>query len=401
MIQMRATPRLLAVLTAGIAAATFTLFFLGNAYTPAQAAGSTRYASPNGSGSACTQVAPCPIMTAINGSSKGDTVIAAQGVYTAPASSPVVDLTKEIQLLGGWDGTTISPTVLNPHTHPSILDGQGQWRVFRISGNISPTVEGFEVRNGHYVEGAGLFLALSSFPSARPVIRYNRLVNNLATAGWGGGIQVEGGKPVIEHNQVISNSALRGGGMAISSFSQPMIFNNLIIENHATFNGAGIILRDVKASVDFNTIADNPGVGGDGLYAYQTTLTATHNIIVANETGIRFGALMTPTLAYNDVWGNTNNNYIGLSDPTGVNGNISADPLFTPGLFSHYYLSQPAAAQLAASPALDAGNNTAAFYNLDALTTRTDGVPDSGVADLGYHLISYTLHLLDLPLLMR
>ncbi|MEI7437618.1 MAG: DUF1565 domain-containing protein, partial [bacterium] len=59
----------------------------------------------------------------------------------------------------------------------------------------------------------------------------------------------------------------------------------------------------------------------------------------------------------------------------GVNGCISADPLFEYGV----YLG-------AGSPCINAGTNNASNWGLgNPYTTRTDGSPDSGTVDMGYH----------------
>jgi len=70
-----------------------------------------------------------------------------------------------------------------------------------------------------------------------------------------------------------------------------------------------------------------------------------------------------------------------LWDPSTCN--LTADPLFVAG----YYLSQTAAGQALQSPAVDAGNAPAdaSGIRLGERTTRTDGVPDKGIVDLGYH----------------
>ncbi|MCX5634073.1 MAG: S8 family serine peptidase, partial [Phycisphaerae bacterium] len=71
--------------------------------------------------------------------------------------------------------------------------------------------------------------------------------------------------------------------------------------------------------------------------------------------------------------------------------NISKDPNFLLG----FYLSSTEAMQNFNSPCFDIGSDTAANLNLNNYTTRTDGVKDSGIVDLGYHydsgVPSYTL----------
>src|SRR5262249_44116045 len=59
--------------------------------SPASAA-AQRYASPSGSGTACTAAAPCALTQAITGASSGDEVIVEPGDYplTASLSSPLL-----------------------------------------------------------------------------------------------------------------------------------------------------------------------------------------------------------------------------------------------------------------------------------------------------------------------
>jgi len=65
------------------------------------------------------------------------------------------------------------------------------------------------------------------------------------------------------------------------------------------------------------------------------------------------------------------------------NRNVTADPRLVAG----YYLSQIASGELIDSPCVDAGSADANDPNiaLDTYTTRTDGVPDANIVDMGYH----------------
>jgi len=66
-------------------------------------------------------------------------------------------------------------------------------------------------------------------------------------------------------------------------------------------------------------------------------------------------------------------------------GNFDADPLFVTGALGEYYLSQTAAGQPEDSPCVDAGSILAVEAGVADKTTRTDGSPDTGVVDIGYH----------------
>ena len=65
-------------------------------------------------------------------------------------------------------------------------------------------------------------------------------------------------------------------------------------------------------------------------------------------------------------------------------GNINNDPLFVTGPLGDYYLSDPATLdplQTVLSPCVNAGNPATTVFG----TTRTDGVADTGIVDMGRH----------------
>ena len=94
----------------------------------------------------------------------------------------------------------------------------------------------------------------------------------------------------------------------------------------------------------------------------------------------------TLTITYSDVQGGEAAVYVdpGCTLNWGA-GMIDADPLFVPGPGGNFYLSQTAAGQGSDSPCINAGSGTAVSLGLDDKTTRTDGLPDTGMVDMGYH----------------
>jgi hypothetical protein len=376
------------------------LLWLLHATSPAARADpGTLFVSTTGAGTACTQSNPCSLQAVLAQALDGDVIYVATGTYTGTGSNVII-IAPSITLYGGWNGASSGPIVRDPAAYPTTLDGQGQRRVVLINGNFSPTLDGFVITRGKAVEGAGI--GLYPYPSvdAAAVVRNNVITNNVATGGWGGGIQVDGGRPLIEHNRILSNSTpYQGGGVAIAWYSYPTLKDNLIAGNAAHVNGAGIRLRDTWATLVNNTIADNTGVGGDGIYATNTTITLTNNVIASNNYGLRTDGTITATITYNNVWGHTTANYSGVPDPTGGNDNISLAPLFVSGPEGGYYLSQVAAGQAANSPCVDAGSDTAANLGLDNRTTRTDGTADGGAVDMGYH--HRVVKMIYLPLILK
>jgi hypothetical protein len=92
----------------------------------------------------------------------------------------------------------------------------------------------------------------------------------------------------------------------------------------------GIIIDSYKYTVQNCTFANNIGSAITVGY-FDSTVSITNNVISFNAgSGIAFtdSAIGTKVIACNDVYSNTSGNYVGIPDQTGLNGNISEDPLF-------------------------------------------------------------------------
>ncbi len=133
------------------------------------------------------------------------------------------------------------------------------------------------------------------------------------------------------------------------------VANNLIVNNA---NGVWLSANAATILVVNNTVAYN--TPSAGIFAGYASNTVRNNIVANNGYGI--GAYALPTLTHNDVF-NAGGNYSGIVSQTGINGNISADPLFVDSSTGDYRLD-------GGSPAIDAGTSV--------------GIPFAGVApDMG------------------
>jgi hypothetical protein len=139
-------------------------------------------------------------------------------------------------------------------------------------------------------------------------------------------------------------------------------------------------------------VINNTIVGGTtGIRVDRRVPTATqiyrNNIITGNGVGFQteFGSeANNPTWQNNLVSGNTTN-YAGITDPTGINGNITGDPLFEDAAARNYRL-------LGGSPAIDAGSNLlvpavfspSPMLDFDLMPRISDGNGDGiEIADIG------------------
>jgi len=173
------------------------------------------------------------------------------------------------------------------------------------------------------------------------------------------------------------------------------IFDNLVYANGCAGVGCGdygiSILGDSDSSNDGHRIVNNTVVGNlsgglrlsdDG--ASSVSGKAFNNIIVMNPVGIKEQGGGVFTLDHNDVFANDEDDYQLSASTIGV-GSISIYPEFVDPANADFRLSQIGAGQAVDSPCIDAGSATAAALGLDSRTAFTDGSPDVGVVDLGYH----------------
>lgn len=136
----------------------------------------------------------------------------------------------------------------------------------------------------------------------------------LRCQGWGigamaGGAVVYGGtlRNCVIVNCTSAGFECPGDGAGIAAIGNAVIEGNTIVANgHCVLGGGIFCASNFTGRIERNIIALN--TSGYGIYCYA-------------------GA--NPTFICNDVWGNAEGEYGGsCGDPTGTNGNISADPLF-------------------------------------------------------------------------
>jgi hypothetical protein len=181
--------------------------------------------------------------------------------------------------------------------------------------------------------------------------------------------------------------------------------NNLIFNNHqvgisiTSFNLSRVVIANNTVDGNNHKFAKDERAGGIVFgYPHQGEFTAVvkDNIVtnnhygnVVNYTGTELFPFPGATIesSHNNVWNPEGDaGYVGCT-PGSKDG--SKDPLFAETGSAEktgaYYLSQRSSGQPAQSPCVDRGSAQASAAGLSNGTTRTDGVADSGMVDLGYH----------------
>jgi hypothetical protein len=402
--------------------------------TQAAAAHATRVVDDDGQGTTAScddpQAAFSTVGAAIAAATNGDTVLVCPGTYVEN-----VNFGGKAIAVRSVAGPTV--TILDGNLAGSVV-------TFDSGESASSSLEGFTISNGWASSQGGGIRIESASPVIRdnlivrnracsatgisinlgsPLVEKNVIAENFRAGcsggTGGGGIRIGGAStavirrniirdnsgvwsgggielwaadsPSIEFNVIVGNSAERGGGIALYNESNATIVGNLISQNQAT-EGGGIfwtVPDSVRGIVLVNnTIAGNDSPDGSGIFAsgFDGDASLSNNIIVAarGQTAVFCDGLWDdalPALRSNNVFSATGAAYGGsCSNQTGVNGNISADPLFADAAAGDYHLTP-------GSPAIDAGQSDASgvpAVDVDGHLRTLDGDSD-GVArvDIG------------------
>jgi hypothetical protein len=231
------------------------------------------------------------------------------GLFVDPASNPLVT-----QCLFEDNIADLYFPQIFPNGEGGAIYVASQGRLsLRNSTFRHNTARGFEGGSG-----GAIYLAAQSSAT----IDSSLFVRNSA---FGGGIFSEGSADV---RGCTFNGNFGWTGPALLMYGTCSIERNLIYDNQTDGTEGGAVWVYSGGMVVSNTIAFNRAMFDyAGLYAGNGTLIS-RNVIAANL-GRGFSSCFTdPELVTcNDVWGNTAN-YPPQCDLTGLNGNISADPLF-------------------------------------------------------------------------
>jgi serine protease len=254
-----------------------------------------------------------------------------------------------------------------------------------ISGNSQVLCSGGVGGAGVSIQGAGTVQLMN-----------NVITGNRHDSEAGGVALFAAGTPTISGNLIKGNIGWIGGGMTIENVSDATITNNMIVGNQGA-QGGGIYL-----SVPFgargplavnNTVAGNQANTGLAVYAtgFDAQATFVNNILAGTGTAAVLQCDGTydptpPVMRFNDVYnGGTGPAYGGVcAGQAGVNGNISADPLFVDPAGGDFHIQR--------GPAVDAGTNAGApATDFDGDPRPLDGNGD-GVAtvDMGADEIPLT-----------
>jgi len=162
------------------------------------------------------------------------------------------------------------------------------------------TLEDIRVLDNQARDGAGLYIRTEGSLE----VERGLFVGNIASSS-GGAVGVYDSTASVTHAVFAGNSADASGGALAITDSPVELSQATLVGNQAGADGGGIDLRDGADLVATGLVlAENTASSGGGIAS----------------------ASSSATFEYVDAWGNVPDDYAGLVDPTGADGNTSVDP---------------------------------------------------------------------------
>jgi serine protease len=302
----------------------------------------------------------------------------ASTTLTVPGEFPTI----QAALNAALPGNTVS---VSPGTFPENLNFQGKAVSLVSTGGASQTtiaapggtavtigpagsIAGFTISGGTATFGAGMAVSGSGTVIANDIFQSNQE----GFGGFGAAIGGNSASPVIEQDLFTGNSCddqFLSGVVAFVNDSSPTIENNVFHDNPCRAVNLTLPQGDTPLIINNTMVRNSVGVRVDGRIPSGTEV-GRNNIVADNGIGLEVDFGSGPTWDHNLVFGNTQN-YSGIADQTGANGNLSADPLFVNSGSDDFRLLQ-------GSPALGAGSA------VDAPSVDFNGNPrPPGSIDIG------------------
>ena len=222
------------------------------------------------------------------------------------------------------------------------------------------------------------------------LLERNQVIDNQATDGDGGGMNLWGGffmDLTLDGNQVFGNSATaKGGGIYLECPGgvDPIDISNTVLADNLAATGSGLYLMVCDANIAYSTVASNRGPGADGIGFYlrdplggDATYSLENSIVVDQATGIYVesgSAALEATFWGTGGWAND-------ADTAG-SGTLDlgtyifqGDPAFADPANRDYHLTE-------GSPAIDNGVDTWISVDMDG-QVRPAGETDIGADEYG------------------
>jgi len=259
------------------------------------------FVSADGTGTDCTQAAPCQPSQGLVNATDGDMIYFEAGKYFGSTADSILTITKGVSLIGGWDGLNEGGLNVNPELFTTAFDGQNARGILKI---LSPSethpvfVSGFTFVRGHShalnEDGGAIYIK-----DGKAIIENNLFELNFAPS-YGGAIHVNSSDGFeARDNYFYGNQATYGGGaihINRSPEAEMAIIENNVFEENGTEDygyGGAIEINRSSARINANLIINTTGATSSVLIYSQELVTVTNNILFGSSNSLGNHAAIT------------------------------------------------------------------------------------------------------------
>ena len=303
------------------------------------------------------------LQDAVQAASPGDILIVAPGTYRLFFDNLLVGKEEiTIRSSAGPEQTIIQgrgskPIITIAQRSRAVIEGftiiretasdqmPAQGGAIYCSAGSSPIIKNNIIKNNRAVFGAGVYCDVQSTPE----IRGNTFSGNVADTS-GGAIFTEHSRALITGNMFQENRAGSSGGALACNRDSSRIYGNIFWKNSADYGGA-ISCDRAAGWIYNNTIVSNSALKGAGIMVDRGSVRLLNLIFYDNSRGDLFLKRTGPAgrPMFSDVQ---------EREFAGVNGNISADPMFVDQQAGDFRLKPD-------SPCIHTGNSDPFYKNID------------------------------------
>ena len=258
------------------------------------------------------------------------------------------------------------------------------------------SVENCEIQAGKGDRSRGVGLFATSVNSVQDSFVRNNIIHGADGCTSSIGLEVFGGNLLVANNRIFgqtsndSGLSIAAGSCGVYLRSGKMEFFNNIMAGY-TCGCVGASEACITAVFTDNTIVADGTIGNTtntaGIYLSGSTTSScilTNNIVISYQKGYgiyKASGVWTSIHTYTYFFG-----VAGASDSNGWFTIGEGDKITTEKVISDANMNVRDYHVLNANTvSIDMGTGTASSLGLGSYTNRADGVPDTGIVDLGYH----------------